>query len=133
MQDWGRRRPDARGKDRPSAVPKDPRTDSEPPAAAEEMPLVARRVPSRPRSDVVGRISALELEIARLTEERARDADQIGEMLVRVAGAERSRAAAENRAAAAQQEAAGLRADLANLRARSARLGAGASGPGGRS
>jgi hypothetical protein len=60
--------------------------------------------------------------VQRLTSERARDADQIGEMLARVAGAERSRAAAEGRATVADQQAGSLRAEVARLEARCAQL-----------
>ncbi|MGH7436824.1 MAG: hypothetical protein ACRENE_14215 [Polyangiaceae bacterium] len=67
-------------------------------------------------------MSGLEAEIARLKGERAQDADQMGEMLVRVATAERTRAAAENRAVAAELQAGDLRAEVAQLRARCAQL-----------
>jgi hypothetical protein len=77
---------------------------------------------SRPKVDPVSRIAVLEAEIERMGQERAHDADQIGEMLVRIAGAERARAAAESRAAAAEHLSAALRAELAHLEARCAQL-----------
>src|SRR5579872_4167161 len=123
MQDWGKpRRPTREPRERSGPAPRDPRADSDRPAAPEEAPLVSGRPPSRPRTDAVGRITALEVEVARLKGERARDADQMGEMLVRVATVERTRAAAENRAVAAELQAGDLRAELAQLKARCAQL-----------
>src|SRR5580704_9156474 len=91
MQDWGKSRRPGRERSRPP--PRDPRADSDPPATIEETPLqpVARGPSSRPKVDPVSRMAALEVEIERLGQERAHDADQIGEMLVRIASAERSR------------------------------------------
>jgi chromosome segregation ATPase len=83
---------------------------------------VSGRPPSRPRTDAIGRIAALEAEVARLKAERSHDADQMGEMLVRVATVERTRAAAENRAVAAEMQAGDLGAELAQLKARCAQL-----------
>ncbi len=128
MQDGGKsRRP---GPERSRPPPRDPRADSDPPATTEETPLRALGRPpsSRPRGDAVAKIVALEAEIERLVADRAHDADQIGEMLVRIAGAERARAAAESRASAAEQQAAALRAEVAHLEARCAQLEADAWG-----
>lgn len=123
MQDWGKpRRP---GRDRSRPPPRDPRADSDPPASSEEVPLQAfPRIPSsRPRgSDPPARVTALEAEVARLLGERAHDADQLGEMLVRIAAAERARASAETRAAVAEQQVLALRAEVAQLRARCAQI-----------
>jgi chromosome segregation ATPase len=77
---------------------------------------------SRPKGDAGARLVALEADVQRLTTERAHDADQIGEMLVRIAAAERARASAESRAAAAEQQAAAMRAEVAHLEARCAQL-----------
>jgi chromosome segregation ATPase len=49
---------------------------------------------------VAARIAALELELARLGEERGAEADELARMLVRVADAERARVTAEERSAA---------------------------------
>ena len=123
MQDWGKpRRPNREVRERSGPAPRDPRADSDRPAAPEEAPLVSGRPPSRPRTDAIGRIAALEAEIERMKSERAHDADQMGEMLVRVATVERTRAAAENRAVAAELQAGDLRAELAQLKARCAQL-----------
>jgi hypothetical protein len=125
MQDWGKpRRPD---RDRSRPLPRDPRGDSDPPASAEEAPLQAiPPVPSsRPKGIALpGRLAALEAEVERLVGERAHDADQIAEMLVRIAAAERARAAADSRAAAAEQYASALRAEVERLRARCAEIDA---------
>jgi hypothetical protein len=79
------------GRDRSRSV-KDPRVDSTPPEADEDDP--AEPSPSQP-ADPAGRIAALQASLERLRSERAADADQIAEMLVRSATVERTRAAAE--------------------------------------
>ena len=77
MQDWGKpRRPNREARERSGPAPRDPRDDSDRPAAPEEAPLVSVRPASRPRTDAIGRIAALEAEVARLKSERSHDADQ---------------------------------------------------------
>jgi colicin import membrane protein len=69
--------------------------------AAQEHAVRLRRTSSLPRVDAApARIAALEIELARLAEERGAEADELARMLVRIAEAERARAAAEERSAA---------------------------------
>jgi hypothetical protein len=122
MQDWGKSRRPPRERSRPP--PRDPRADSAPPASTEETPLqaVARPPSSRPRPEIATRLFALEADLERMKSDRAHDADQIGEMLGRIAAAERTREAAVARALAAEDQAARLRSELAELKARCAQL-----------
>jgi hypothetical protein len=81
------------GRDRSRPV-RDPRVDSTAPEADEE----GSAAPSSPRppiDDAGSRIAALEADLEQVKAERAADADQIAEMLVRSATAERTRTAAE--------------------------------------
>jgi hypothetical protein len=83
--------------ERPQSRPRtlrDQRSDgSTIPPPQEEAPLA--RVFSRAATEpATGRITALQAEIARLQAERASDADQTAEMLVRIAAAERAKAEA---------------------------------------
>jgi chromosome segregation ATPase len=142
MQDWGKSRRPPRERSRPPA--KDPRADSEPPASSEETPLRSRPPSSAPRVDSA-RIAALQADIERLKSEHAHDADQVAEMLVRIAAAERAREGserardaaeraygdAEQRAAAAEQRAATLAAEVERLKQRAAELEADAWDPAG--
>ncbi|HEY3821261.1 MAG TPA: hypothetical protein VGL81_29045 [Polyangiaceae bacterium] len=66
---------------------RDPRIDSAPPAAEEAQVQVTSRPPA-------SRIAALEGELERVNKERAADADDLATMLVRIADAERGKAAA---------------------------------------
>src|SRR5579884_3423426 len=97
---------------------KDPRIDSSPPVLDEEVQLGPRpsrpsspRIPvaSRPPAESIAmRVAALEDELGRLRAERAEEADQIADVLVRIADAERGRAAAEARVAELEEAARSL-------------------------
>jgi hypothetical protein len=69
---------------------------------------------------VAARIASLEAEVARLKAARSNDADQVAEMLVRIADAERAKAAAEQRALASDHRAEILGEELNRERARGA-------------
>jgi hypothetical protein len=120
MPDWGK--PKRQPRERTGPPPRDPRVDSAPPSRQEDKHL--QRAPSsRPTSDTAGtRITTLEAEIARLREQHASDADQLGAMLVRLATVERAITAAEQRAAESDQHAETLSVALDHEKARSAQL-----------
>jgi len=84
MSPPGKKRPIRSGRQ----APRDPRTDSAPPAR-DDMPVQAS---TRPPS---ARIALLEAELARVNQERADEADDLATMLVRIADAERAKAASE--------------------------------------
>lgn len=100
---------------------RDPRIDSLPPAVDEEAPLKAK--PLRSGADPLhARVALLEAEVESLKVARAADSDDLAQMLIRVAEAERLRAAAEQRAADAEaRHAAAIEAlGVAQARAREA-------------
>jgi hypothetical protein len=130
MPEWGKSKRQPRG----TQPPRDPRVDSVPPSSLEEAPLrrhtpqkVAQHVPRtpslRPMSDAsAARIVALETEVSRLREQHASDADQLGQMLVRLAEMERATAAALARAAESDGHAETLSVELGREKARMAKL-----------
>jgi len=81
MSPPGKKRPIKSGR----PTPRDPRTDSAPPARDETPVQVSSRPPPR-------RTALLESELARVNKERAADADDLATMLVRIADAERAKA-----------------------------------------
>jgi hypothetical protein len=83
MSPPGKKRPIKSGRQ----ASRDPRADSTPPSQ-DEAPVT---IPSRPPPT---RITLLESELARVNKERASDADDLATMLVRIADAERAKAAA---------------------------------------
>lgn len=115
---------------RPPARPvrgpfKDPRIDSSPPPREEEVlsPSPRRaslpRIPaaSRPPAESIAvRVAGLEEELDRLRAERAEETDQIADVLVRIAEAERARAAAEQRVAELRETTRILEAQLAEAK-----------------
>jgi hypothetical protein len=105
----------------------DPRIDSSPPPFEEAVQLTptparatAPRIPpaSRPPTESVAmRVAGLQEEVDRLRAARAEEADQIADVLVRIAGAERARVAAEQRIADLEEAGRALEAQLAEARA----------------
>jgi len=85
------RRPNAKqARDRARPRGRDPRVDSSPPPAEEAVSVAARvsrpAIPSVPGVEPLpARIATLELEVERLQQQCAADADEIGAMLARVA------------------------------------------------
>src|ERR1700690_190321 len=76
-----------------------------------------RQEPSLPGIGIVPpRIAALETELARLGEERGAEADELARMLVRIAEAERVRAAAEQRASVLSERVLELEAECEQSR-----------------
>jgi len=71
---------------------------------------------SRHTDAVAARIAALEVELARLGEERGAEADELARMLVRVAEAERARATAEERSAELAERVRALETQLEQAR-----------------
>lgn len=67
-------------------------------------------------------MATLEAELARLREQHASDADQLADMLVRIADAERARVAAEQRAAETDEHAETLSVALGQEKARTSQL-----------
>jgi NADH dehydrogenase [ubiquinone] 1 alpha subcomplex assembly factor 7 len=112
------KRPPARPtRTRPPA--RDPRLDSAPPAT-DDGPIPPSASP---------RVAALEAEVARLKAERSADADDLAQMLVRIAEAERKRRAAEDRSTELAARARSLEATLEENEAKSPP--AGSTGGGG--
>lgn len=120
MPDWGK--PKRQLRERTGPPPRDPRVDSAPPTGEEDRHL--QRAPSsRPTSSAAAaRVANLEAEIARLRDQHASDADQLGAMLVRLATVERAMTTADNRAAESDQHAETLSVALDKEKARSAQL-----------
>jgi chromosome segregation ATPase len=114
MTDSGKTKRTARPGRRASKPPRDARAEEATPTPPET------RRQSAPATNVVSnRLSALQAEVARLTRERAADADDMAAMLVRVADSERSRTAAVTMATEAEARVEGLEAELGKARASS--------------
>jgi hypothetical protein len=111
-------------RERSRPPPRDPRVDSTPPSAQEDAPLagLARAPSARPRDAAASRVATLEAELARLREQHAADADQVAEMLVRIADAERAKSAAEKRATESDEHAETLSVALGLEKARATQL-----------
>ena len=125
MPDWGK--PKRQPRERTGPPPRDPRVDSAPPSRQEDRsslrPSSSRPPSSRPTPGAaVSRVAHLEADVGRLRDQHASDADQLAEMLVRLAALERATAAAENRAAESDQHAETLSVALGQEKARSAQL-----------
>jgi hypothetical protein len=119
MPDWGKSKRQVRERSHPP--PRDPRADSSPPSGREDVPL--QRIPSsRPTEAAAHRVANLEAEVGRLRDQHAADADQLAEMLVRIADVERARTAAEQRAAESDEHAETLSVALGHEKARTAQL-----------
>jgi hypothetical protein len=108
---------------RPRARARDPRVDTSPPPR-EEAPLrrIPHSIPSKANESAGARIAALELEISRLRETHAADADGVAEMLVRVADLERERATAQEKADRCEREVIQARLRVEESEARIAEL-----------
>jgi chromosome segregation ATPase len=94
---------------------RDPRLES---MASRPPPREARADSQRPRQ--VARVTSssdLEAQVAHLRNERAMDADELAEMLVRLAAAERTRIQAEQRCRQSEDRCAELEAELGKARA----------------
>jgi hypothetical protein len=105
MTSPGKKRPIKSGRQ----APKDPRADSVPPSGDDAPPHTM----SRPNVNTLpARIAALESELARAHQERAADADDLATMLVRIADAERARAASVEKALELEEQVGALQTRL---------------------
>lgn len=112
MTDSGKTKRTARPGRRASKPPRDARAEEATPT-----PPDTRRQ-SAPATNVVpNRLTALQAEVARLTRERAADADDLAAMLVRVADSERARTAAVTMATQLEARVEGLETELGKTRA----------------
>lgn len=107
--------PDTRKPSRPS---KDPRLDSKPPAALDEVLPMGRPSPHAATVPPAGRVASLQAEVERLRAERESDVDETAGMLVQIAESERMRAAALSQAVVASERGDALQSDLAEARSR---------------
>jgi hypothetical protein len=112
MTDSGKTKRTARPARRVSKPPRDARAEESTPPPPET------RRQSAPAANVVAnRLAALQAEVARLTRERAADADDLAAMLVRVADSERARTTAVTMATQLEARIEGLEAELGKARA----------------
>jgi len=120
MSESGKTKRTARPARRVSKPPRDARAEEAPPVRTEPpvRPEGIRRAPAATAANVVPtRLAALQAEVARLTRERAGEADDMAAMLVRVADSERARTTAVTLATQLEARVEGLESELAMLRA----------------